>query len=312
MGTDAVLVAVGDPALTGPALVAAVDRVAGLEARWSRFLPDSDVSRLRRADGRPVEVTPETAALVAAAVDAWRMTEGRFDPTVLPALERLGYDRSFERIADGADGDAPLHDGGPEPAPGCDGVVVDRATARVTVPRGVALDLGGIGKGRAADLVAHQLLDDGAEGALVDLGGDVRVLGAPADSPAPGRSGRGDRWAIEVEGSGELEPDGAPILLTLAEGAVVTSSCTRRRWRRDGVEQHHLIDPATGLPARSGLRSVTVLAADAMWAEVLAKAAFVAGPAEGAALLARSGAAGILVTEDGRVHRAGPMEEFER
>lgn len=301
MGTDALLVAVGEPAATARALRAGATRLAELEARWSRFLTDSDLGRLRRAAGRPVVVAAETAALVAAAVDAWHTTGGRFDPTVLAALERLGYDRTFARVGRRADADTPLLDGGPDPAPGCDGIVVDLAAASVTLPAGVALDLGGIGKGRAADLVAELIVAEGARGALVDLGGDVRVLGRPP----------GDAWHIAVDPPFGESADPLAVL-SLRAGAVVTTARTRRRWRRDGVEQHHLIDPATGLPVRSGLASVTVLAAEALAAEVVATAAFVAGPVAGAELVAVSGAAGLLVTDDGEVLPAGPVEEFLR
>lgn len=301
MGTDALLVAVGDPGATARALRAGATRLAELEGRWSRFLADSDLGRLRRAAGRPVVVAPETAALVAAAVDAWHTTGGRFDPTVLVALERLGYDRTFARIGRSGDADEPLLDGGPDPAPGCGGIVVDPASASVTVPAGVAVDLGGIGKGRAADLVAELLVAEGAEGALVDLGGDVRVLGRPP----------GDAWYIAVDAPFGEGTDPPPVL-ALGAGAVVTTARTRRRWRRDGAEQHHLIDPATGLPARSGLAAVTVLAAEALAAEVVATAAFVAGPVVGAELVVASGAAGLLVTDDGEVLPAGPVEEFLR
>lgn len=297
MGTDAHLVSLGDPDHVRPALDLALRALADLEARWSRFRPDSELARLNAGAGTAVRVSQPTVALVALAVEAWRATAGRFDPTVLPALCRLGYDRTFDAVE--ASG-TPLVDGGPDPAPGCDGIEVDPERSTVLVPEGVALDLGGVGKGRAADLVVDLLLRCGAEGACVDLGGDVRVAGRPPDEHG---------WVLGV--ADPWDPDVDLAVLALGDGAVVTSARTRRRWWFDGTEQHHLIDPVTGLPARSGLASVTVVAAEAVWAEVVAKAAFVAGPIGGAATVVASGAAGLLVDDDRRVQRVGSLELYE-
>jgi thiamine biosynthesis lipoprotein len=176
---------------------------------------------------------------------------------------------------------------------------VDLDASTVRLPPGVSFDLGGIGKGRAADLIVARLLDDGVEGACVDLGGDVRVAGRAPDP---------EGWLIAV--ADPWDDDAEIAMLALADGAVTTSARTRRRWWFDGTEQHHLIDPVTGLPARSGLAAVTVVAAEAVWAEVVAKAAFVGGPDVGTSLIASSGAAGILVEDDHRVRRVGPVGRY--
>ena len=223
-----------------------------------------------RVDGQLDQVSSETADLVELAVDAWRVTDGRFDPTVLPALVAAGYDRSFEEIV--ADGPGPV--GEPAPAAGGEGVVVDHQARTVAMPAGVQLDLGGIGKGRAADLVATELLEAGAEGACVNLGGDVRLVGEP-----PGGTG----WLVGIE-----HPLDGELIVTLAlrEGAVATSTTAHRRWADDA---HHIIDPATGRPARSDLVSVTIVAGEAAWAEVVAKAALLAGFDAAPALVERLG-----------------------
>src|SRR5207248_9193793 len=96
----------------------------------------------------------------------------------------------------------------------------------------------------------------------------------------------------------------------LTDGAVVTSTRTRRRWTLGGVERHHLIDPETGAPAASGLASVTVVASGAIWAEVLAKAAFVAGALEGAELIARFGATGLFVHDSGAITYLPGLGDF--
>ena len=185
MGTKVELLAVAAPR---GALTAARGRLADLEARWSRFRPDSEISTLNRAAGRPVAVSPETLTLLALAVLGWQATSGRFDPTVLDALEAAGYDRSLEQLpADrgGMDGSRPT----PGPTPGLAGIRLDTNAGTVTLPAGIRLDLGGIAKGYAADLLCADLRAGGATGVCVNVGGDLRVSGT-----APG----GGPWAIAV------------------------------------------------------------------------------------------------------------------
>ncbi|MFI5046546.1 MAG: FAD:protein FMN transferase [Acidimicrobiia bacterium] len=285
MGTD-VTVVVHGTAFAGLEASAAAF-LERLEARWSRFRAASELSRLNAAHGEWVVVSPDTFDLVALAVDAWRETGGRFDPTVLPALLASGYDRDFAEVAAS---DTATATGDPVgPSPGGAGIELDRTVGAIRLPPGVALDLGGIGKGRAADLLAQELLGLGARGVLADLGGDVRVAGAPP---------RAEGWLIEVD---DPLGTGATGRLSLLEGAVATSTRLRRAWSRGGRALHHLIDPRTGEPAVTGLAAVTVVGGSACRAEVLAKAAFVAGPRDGAALLAAASVTGLLVHDDGRV-----------
>ena len=119
--------------------------------------------------------TTTTAAptTTTAPLTAWKWTGGRYDPTVLHAIEAAGYDRSFEQI----EAHRPAGSGKAMPAPGCAGVVLDPHLRTVTLPPGVGFDPGGIGKGLAADLVVDLLLEEGAAGACVDLGGDGRAAG---------------------------------------------------------------------------------------------------------------------------------------
>jgi thiamine biosynthesis lipoprotein len=282
MGTEARILVAG-----GPDDLAArgEDLTRDLEARWTRFDPDSELMRLNRGAGRPVRVSEPTFALVARAVDAWWRTAGRFDPTGLDVLVASGYDRDFASVHDLADdGDAT-----PRRLPGCRRIVLDPLVAAVTLPHGVHLDLGGIGKGYAADRVVAALLEAGATGVCVDLGGDVRVAGV---GPYAGA------WSVESRVPEIAARFGS---IRLSSGAVATSTTTRRRWRRGGTTVHHLLDPATGRASRSGVATVTVVAGDAWWAEVLAKAALVAGVEAGSSLLGAEGVDGVLVRDDGSV-----------
>ena len=256
-------------------------RLTDLERRWSRFIPTSEVSRLNRAGGMPTRVSFETRLLVRRALDGYATTGGRFDPTLLGAILRAGYVESFERL------------GRPRPRAsmlltGADRIEVDDEAGTVRIPAGVGFDPGGIGKGLAADLVAGELVTLGAAGACVNVGGDLRVLGAAPD---------GEAWRITVDAPWD---DDAPVArLRLLDGAVATSSRLRRRWvRADDSERHHLIDPATDTSAHSPVLAATAVAAEGWQAEVLAKAAFLdAGP--GLELIERLGAAALVMVPDG-------------
>ncbi len=281
MGSDAHLVVVGDrhDADPGHLLTRAEDRLHRLEARWSRFRDDSELSVVNRAAGAPCVVSGDTATLVATLVEAWVRTGGRFDPTVHDAVVAAGYDRPFDELA----ALPPLPAAPGAVAPGCGGVDCDAARGLVQLPAGVHLDPGGLGKGLAADLVVADLRTGGATGALVNVGGDLRVAGTP---PV------GDDWIVAVEGPAASDPDVARV--ALVEGAVATTTSARRCWpTADGSPAHHVIDPTIGRPAAVARRQATVVAGAAWWAEVLATVAFLDGR------LVDPAAAALVIDADG-------------
>lgn len=253
-----------------------------LERCWSRFDPRSDLSRLNGDPAPVVEVPALLAFAVWRAVRAWELTEGAFDPTVHDALVAAGYDRTFDEVAERTSSVGAAVD-----VVGCSEIHLDADAATVSRPPGVRLDLGGIGKGLASDVVAATLLAEGVDSVVVSVGGDVRVGGR---TPSGG-------WSIPV-----VDPWDGSTALTVAldaPGAVVMSSTRRRRWQTDdGRWAHHLIDPRTGRPADRGVAAVLAVAAEAWWAESVAKAALVAGMHDGAALLDRLGVEGVLVGDD--------------
>lgn len=160
-------------------------RLADLERRWNPLLPTSDLSRLNASTGTPVLVPRDTFDLVACAVKSWYTTGGRFDPT----------GGSVHGWAD---------------------IRLCRATGTVTLPPGVVLALDGIARGRAADLVATELVERGARGARVDIGGAVRVVGAPPDA---------DGWSVDLPGARIAIPDGA--VATRADVTVMADEAWR-------------------------------------------------------------------------------------
>lgn len=289
MGTDAHVMTVGP----GPAPSEPLDRLEDLERRWTRFDAGSELSRIGALDGRPVVTSPETALLVDRCVDAWRWTAGRFDPSVIDALEALGYDRDFDEVRAGAAAAAPA---APPPVPGLADVTVDRATGLVQFPAGLRVDPGGLGKGLAADLAAVEAVAAGAAdyGILVSVGGDLRAAGA---APVEG-------WEIELD-----HLVGTPARLNLRSGAVATSSVLRRRWDGADGPRHHVIDPRTGRPSDGPVASVSVLAAEAWWAEVLATVLLLDADGDGDGvpehLLVDTGA--LLTLHDGTTVTVGPF-----
>jgi FAD:protein FMN transferase len=225
------------------------------EQAFSRFRPDSELNRVNRSPAPTVAVSELFAETLADALRGAAQTGGLVDPTLGVALEDAGYDRDFALMRSD---DLPAGRG----APGCFSAIELRGRL-LTRPVGVKLDLNGVVKARAVDDALRLLTGDG----FVSAGGDV--------------AGRG--------GAVIGLPDGGA--LNLHHGGVATSGTTRRRWRRNGKVQHHLIDPVTGQPSHSIWTLVTVAAASCRDADVAAKAAFLLG-AEGPAWLDERSLAG--------------------
>lgn len=283
MGTDVELLLDSDSdADSGEGLLAAEHEIRRLERLLSRFDPESELSMLNRAGS--VVAGPELAEVTELALMGRESTGGRFDPTVHDAVVASGYDRSFDLMGD----DVPRPAG--IPAPGCGGGVhLDRETGAITLSPGARLDLGGIAKGYAADRVSVMLSGYGP--CLVNVGGDLATCGVPGEGA----------WAVGV-----AAPEG-DLCLSLERGAMATSGRDRRRWRCDGEAAHHVIDPSTARPVDTDLLRVTVVAASAAWAEVLATGFLVSG-AEAAEQEAHAlGVPCLLVTDDGTSIRAGGL-----
>lgn len=257
MGSDAHL-AVGD----APAGVVewGVEEVERLEHAWSRFRPDGELARVHAHPGQWVRVSHAMLLALTCAADLYNATGGAFDPTIRDALEVSGYDRTFAFVdRDNSDALQPA-----APVPGFGNIELDTDARAIRLPRGTRIDLGGVGKGLATDLIARGIVERGARSAIVGLGGDVRACGEP-----PGRG-----WTIPVIGPFDEHP---AFHQTITTGAIVQSSTRLRSWTRNGRRLHHIIDPTTGEPADRGVVAVVATAAEAWWAEGIAKAVIVAG-----------------------------------
>jgi thiamine biosynthesis lipoprotein ApbE len=285
-------VVVTDPDSLGAATKAVTAVVAAIDMACSRFRDDSELSRLMAGEGRHEGVvSPLLAEALATALRAAELTNGAVDPTVGAAVRAAGYDIDFDAVP--AVG-APLQLS-VSPIPGWRHIHLFPGTRRVEVDAGVEVDLGATAKALAADLAAQAAVETvRSGGVLVSLGGDVSVAGEPPE----------DGWNIQIaEDSGAaITPDGETI--SIRAGGIATSSTTVRRWRRGSVELHHIIDPATGVPADGPWRTVSVVAGTCVDANIAATAAIVRGAAA-AAWLAEAGLPARLVDRNGRISRVG-------
>ena len=220
----------------GPATLApkAFDRLRELERSWSRFLPDSELNRLHERPGQWVHVSHELFTALHWCARLHDETEGRFDPSIRTALEAWGYDRTFRDIDQNSS--SPTHTA---PSPGLAGLELRRDDEAVRLAPGLRLDLGGVGKGLAADMLAGELLDHGRVRRVRERGRRHR-----------GRRRRARRRVGRAAASTPIT-DVPFDTHRLTDGGLVMSTTQMRRWQRgDGVTAHHLIDPGTGRARR--------------------------------------------------------------
>jgi len=263
----------------------------------SRFKPESELCAFNADPRERVPASELLRAAVRAGIAAAERSGGLVDPTLVGEIETAGYVASRAGVP-GAPLGAALEEAperrpaGPNPAQAWRRFEVDERRGTISRPPGIRFDSGGAGKGLAADLVAEKLR--GYSRFIVDCGGDIRIGGANALLTP-----------YEVFVEHPLTGERA-FVLKLSSGAVATSGLNVRIWRDErGRYSHHLLDPATGEPAWTGLIGATALGDTAVEAETLAKAALLSGPDGGHEVLAERG--GLLVHDDGRIETVGPL-----
>lgn len=271
---------------------------AWFEAReqcLSRFRCDSALSRLN-ATGELAFADDVLWSVVGAALAGAESTGGIVTPTVLPALEAAGYDRSFERV-NATDMEPALAIACP---PAAEAVRRTPGARSIHLGPGVRLDLGGVAKGWCADHAARALGRFGAS--LVDVGGDIAMAGPLPREP----------WPIAIGDPGPIGSAKAaePLALALlSAGGIATSGRDFRRWTRGGGSAHHIIDPRTGRPADTDVLAATVIGPSALAAEIAAKCVLVLGSDAGWRWVeAQPALATLLVKADGTVLRSPRME----
>jgi FAD:protein FMN transferase len=271
--------------------------VEEFDARLSRFRPDSELCALNADQRSEVPASRLLRDAVRSGIRAAQASGGLVDPTLVGELERAGYARSLEGVEPASLRDALLiapdrRPARPNPGSRWREVEVDEAFGVIRRPVGLRFDTGGTGKGLAADLLAERLQGYGRF--VVDCGGDLRI-GGESLALAP----------IEVHVENPLTKEHGHVI-ELSGGAVASSGIDIRVWRRaDGRYAHHLLDPATGESAWTGLIGATALAPTALEAETLSKSALLSGPEAARELL--SGRGGLLVHENGETEPVGPV-----
>ena len=289
MGSDAEFTVVG-----GPEGLAdnCVRFAAQLEQLWSRFRADSELSRL--SAGSSVPINDLTRELFDRMRRAYQLTDGAFDPTLLREVIELGYGESMT-------GDDTEPVSAPSIARGSASILdVDLDQRPLTLPRGLAIDAGGIGKGFAADLICGFAQHHGARGAMASLGGDLAVWGTPPDGPD---------WRIDVDDA--TAPGTALRRIRLSAGAVATSSQVKRRFTSLHGERSHLIHPGTRGAVGEHVVAVTVIAGEGWFAEACTKPGFVWPLVDYLRWIPTVNAAALVVTADHAVHTSANWGSYE-
>jgi len=260
-------VAVTDESALAEATELVRAHVGALDLAASRFRDDSELAGLHSRPGQPVEVSRLLFVALEEALDAAERTDGLVSPTVGEALELAGYDRDFA----GVDPTGPPLRLRYRRVPGWRRLRLESAARTVTLPAGVKIDLGATAKAGCADRAAAAAAALTGSGVLVNLGGDLAVAGPSPDGG----------WVVRIADRADGAPEAPGVTVAVAGGGLATSGTAARRWLRGDQVLHHIIDPATGVPALSCWRTVTVVARTCLEANVASTAAVILGPAAG-------------------------------
>lgn len=265
------------------ALADARARVEEVEALWSVTDEESEIYQANHSGGEPVNVSEETAELVSFALEMAEKTDGALEPTIYPVLRAWGFTTDTKQVPSQEEIDALLEDVGHEK------ITLDRTL--LTVPEGMELDLGAVGKGYAGDLAAEAVRARGIECAILSLGGNIQAVGSRPD---------GTDWRVGLRSPWE---DGTLGVLRVSDQAVVTSGGYENYFEdEDGNVYWHILDPETGYPAKSGLLSVTIICPQGRLGDALSTALFVMGPQKAEEYWRENGDFEmILVTEEGEI-----------
>jgi thiamine biosynthesis lipoprotein len=265
------------------------------EQSLSRFRETSELNQLNRSAGIPFPVSETLWNVLQEALTSEQLSFGLVTPAVLDALVTAGYDRSFNVLAPTSAYLSPDHFA---QVGVLSEVQLDESSRTVYLPPDLHLDFGGVAKGWAADQASRKLSAFGP--ALVNAGGDIAISGPQSN---------GDPWPIGI--TDPFDSESNLEVLMIDRGGVATSGRDYRRWQRDGIWKHHIIDPRTGIPAQTDILTATVIAPSAVDAEVAAKVALISGSRAGLEWLeANPTLAGMFVLEDGQRVYSQRMSEF--
>jgi len=263
------------------------------DKRFSRFRNDSELTRLNNSSGDNFIASEEMIDILKKAQEFHKITGGIFDPTILESLESIGYKESFDNLTKDKNADTNLN---------IDEVVnsffgrplfsisiVDKDTNLISLPKGQKIDLGGIGKGYLLDSLAKKLKKK-YNNFWISAGGDVILHGKNSSSGI---------WEVGVQNPLKHEDDLMKIRVLGENLSIATSGITKRKGIKGSFSWHHIIDPRTGLPVDNDILAVTVIARNALEADVLAKTILILGKKEGIDLVNKSPDAECLIIDKG-------------
>lgn len=306
MSTEVFVSIITDDALSAQQESAHIERaIAIFEKNFSRFLPESELTKLNRSGGRSFRASTDMVHILAEAKRWHGETRGIFDPTIIGALEALGYEKSIDfargPVTIAISTDIAAHQNQFSMRRRFPELTINATENIVHAPEGLRVDLGGIGKGYIVDAAvghASKTFKD----FWISAGGDISLSGTNFGKP----------WEVKVQNPLALEDDIGHITIPRGErAALATSGITKRKGIEGGFAWHHLIDPLTGLPANNGIIAVTVLAPTATAADILAKTVLIAGKEKGLEFIARHEDAGcIIVDAEGTIMVSDRMKEY--
>jgi thiamine biosynthesis lipoprotein len=257
----------------------------GWEQCLSRFRQDSELSTINQKAGKPSQVSQVFFKVFQAALEAEHWSGGLVTPAIYNDLIYAGYVRPFDDIDKNQHAHQPAEI---ETGVNTKSVILDSQTRTILLPPGMRLDFGGIAKGWAAQQAMQRLQMYGS--VLIDAGGDIAISSLQMD---------GQPWSIGV--ADPFQPDSDLEILKVGRSGVATSGIDFRRWQKDGIWKHHIIDPRTGLPAETDVISATAIAPNVVMAETAAKVSLITGSKVGLDYLnENTNLAGLLVLKDGR------------
>jgi FAD:protein FMN transferase len=290
MNTSILFAAEGDAHWVEQGFREAEEKIHALECRFTRFSETSELAVLNQSAGIWFPASPEMFELVSLAYAGYQDTGGLFNPGILAALESVGYTRSMENIRGRVVPPASFISNFTGAAAHFHQVRFNKEMQEIYLPLGLRIDLGGIAKGWIAEQAAS-VIARYSHTCLVDAGGDLFMIGLPSQEKS---------WRVALEDP--YDASRSLVVLTVGPGAVTTSTITKRYWRQNGKERHHLIDPRTSLPAQPAWVSVTAMTRHSAQAEVLAKALLIGGPPVARGLLERfPGAVYIAVDRNKKI-----------
>ena len=271
----------------------AMEECGRYEQMLSRTIEGSDVWRINHADGEPVEVSEDTAAILRCAAEISRKSAGAFDITIAPASMMWDFTSGKAELPDAE-------------ALAAAAELVDYSKVQVegntvTLPKGMMIDLGGIAKGYIADRIKEYMKERGIEHAILSFGGNIVAIGKKPD---------GTDWKVGIQ---DIDKPTGEYMLVAANkgGSTVTSGIYERGFEIDGVRYHHLLNPKTGWPEQNELASVTILSDSSMEGDALATAAFILGREKGLELIESfPGAEAVFIDRNRQVTYSSGAQEY--